>query len=105
MSLLVDAQSIVKQNEARSPLPPPHPVPSRALTLPNPHPPNPCCRLLAGTLLVMFGGAGWRSLFLLEFVAPGLSTDTAVFFLQCVQGTGSQRIVRRGVLYVKKKKL
>ena len=39
--------------------------------------PAPSCRLLAGTLFVMFGGAGWHSLFLLPFVEPGL---TAFFY-------------------------
>uniref|UniRef100_A0A8C9ZAF6 Endoplasmic reticulum metallopeptidase 1 n=1 Tax=Sander lucioperca TaxID=283035 RepID=A0A8C9ZAF6_SANLU len=90
MSLLVDVQSIFKQNKASSPLPPPHPVPSPSLPCfcaltPQPPPPNPC-RLLAGTLedcFVMLGGGGWHSLFLLAFVEPGLSTETVFFFTVC----------------------
>ena len=46
--------------------------------------PAPSCRLLAGTQFVMVHGAGRRSLFLLLFVEPGLSTETAFFFFYSV---------------------
>jgi len=45
-----------------------------------------CVRIvIAGTLFVMFHGAGWPSLFLLPFMELGVSTEC----LQCVQGQGS----------------
>ena len=44
------------------------------------------CRLLAGTLFVMVRGAGLRSLFLLSFVEPGLSSETTFFFYSVFRG-------------------
>ena len=43
-------------------------------------PSNTSCRLLAGTLFVVFRGAGEPSLFFLPFVEPVVSRETAFFY-------------------------